>query len=70
MKFHFMRWILPVCNPKRSRGSWLLFHRVHHIVTCINTPCSVDGVCLEDVELETFFDAEEEDEVADPQSPL
>tara|TARA_B100001540_G_scaffold313276_1_gene335899 strand:- start:802 stop:6552 length:5751 start_codon:yes stop_codon:yes gene_type:complete len=35
-------------------------------VTCINTPCSVDGVCLEDVELETFFDAEEEDEVADP----
>ena len=34
-------------------------------VACINTPCSVDGVCLEDIELESFFDTEE-DEVADP----
>ncbi|CCO20789.1 predicted protein [Bathycoccus prasinos] len=33
-------------------------------VACKNTPCSVDGVCLEDVELESFFDIEE-DEVAD-----
>ncbi|CAL6300065.1 unnamed protein product [Bathycoccus prasinos] len=35
-------------------------------VACINTPCSVDGVCLEDVELQTFIDAEEEAQVADP----
>ena len=35
-------------------------------VACINTPCSVDGVCLEDVELQNILDAEEEAEVADP----
>jgi len=35
-------------------------------VTCINTPCSVDGVCLKDVELDSLLGAEEENEVADP----
>ena len=35
-------------------------------VTCINTPCSVDGVCLEDVELETFFDARKKMKSRDP----